>query len=82
MTEHPHITQTPGVCGGRLVVRGTRIPVKVRVDWTSGQEETTVWAARIRARPGARTRMFRFYASEDIERSDLLRQLFQKIGEG
>ena len=31
MTEHPHITQTPGVCGGRPVVQGTRIPVKVLV---------------------------------------------------
>lgn len=30
-TDHPHITQTPGVCGGRPVVRGTRIPVKVLV---------------------------------------------------
>ncbi len=30
-TEHPHITQTPGVCGGRPVVRGTRIPVQVLV---------------------------------------------------
>lgn len=32
-TEHPHITQTPGVCGGRAVVRGTRIPVKVLVGY-------------------------------------------------
>ena len=30
-TDHPHITRTPGVCGGRPVVRGTRIPVKVLV---------------------------------------------------
>ena len=29
--EHPHISQTPGICGGRPVVRGTRIPVKVLV---------------------------------------------------
>ncbi|HEY68065.1 MAG TPA: DUF433 domain-containing protein [Thermoflexia bacterium] len=29
--DHPHITRTPGVCGGRPVVRGTRIPVKVLV---------------------------------------------------
>jgi uncharacterized protein (DUF433 family) len=27
-TEHPYVTQTPGVCGGRPIVRGTRIPVK------------------------------------------------------
>lgn len=32
-TEHPHITQTPGVCGGRPVVGGTRIPVKVLVGY-------------------------------------------------
>lgn len=31
MTDHPHITRTPGICGGRPVVRGTRIPVKVLV---------------------------------------------------
>jgi len=30
-TDHPHITQTPGVCGGRPIVRGTRIPVKILV---------------------------------------------------
>jgi uncharacterized protein (DUF433 family) len=32
-TDHPYITQTPGVCGGRPVVRGTRIPVKVLVGY-------------------------------------------------
>jgi uncharacterized protein (DUF433 family) len=32
-TEHPYITQTPGVCGGRPVVRGTRIPVKALVGY-------------------------------------------------
>ena len=31
MTEHPYITQTQGICGGRPVIRGTRIPVKVLV---------------------------------------------------
>lgn len=31
-TAHPHITKTPGICGGRPVVRGTRIPVKVLVN--------------------------------------------------
>ena len=30
-TSHPHITKTPGICGGRPVIRGTRIPVKVLV---------------------------------------------------
>ncbi|MDY6875100.1 MAG: DUF433 domain-containing protein [Chloroflexota bacterium] len=30
-TDHPHATRTPSVCGGRPVVRGTRIPVKVLV---------------------------------------------------
>ncbi len=32
-TDHPHITQTPDVCGGRPVVRGTRIPVKALVGY-------------------------------------------------
>ena len=32
-TDHPHVTQTPGVCGGRPVVRGTRIPVKALVGY-------------------------------------------------
>jgi uncharacterized protein (DUF433 family) len=31
ITDHPYVTQTPGVCGGRPVIRGTRIPVKVLV---------------------------------------------------
>ncbi len=30
-TNHPHITKSPEVCGGRPVVRGTRIPVKALV---------------------------------------------------
>ena len=29
VTTHPHITKTPGICGGIPAVRGTRIPVKV-----------------------------------------------------
>ncbi|HDQ74216.1 MAG TPA: DUF433 domain-containing protein [Chloroflexi bacterium] len=32
-TDHPHITCTPGICGGRPAVRGTRIPVKVLVKY-------------------------------------------------
>jgi len=31
-TDHPYITKTPGICGGRPVVQGTRIPVKVLVN--------------------------------------------------
>jgi len=33
MTEHPHVTRTPGTCGGRPVIRGTRIPVKTLVGY-------------------------------------------------
>lgn len=33
ITNHPYITQTPGICGGRPVVRGTRIPVKTLVGY-------------------------------------------------
>jgi predicted DNA-binding antitoxin AbrB/MazE fold protein len=27
-TAHPHITKTSGICGGRPVVRGLRIPLR------------------------------------------------------
>jgi uncharacterized protein (DUF433 family) len=29
MREHPYVSETPGVCGGYPVLRGTRIPVWV-----------------------------------------------------
>ncbi|MEC4814578.1 MAG: DUF433 domain-containing protein [Scytonema sp. PMC 1069.18] len=32
-TEHPYITQTLGICGGRPVIKGTRIPVKVLIQY-------------------------------------------------
>ena len=32
-TDHPHVTKASGVCGGRPVVRGTRIPVKALVGY-------------------------------------------------
>jgi len=32
-TDHPHITRSPDVCGGRPVVLGTRIPVQVLVKY-------------------------------------------------
>lgn len=28
-TEHPHVECRPGVCGGRPVIAGTRIPVRL-----------------------------------------------------
>ena len=31
VTDHPHIVQTPDVCGGRPAIQGTRIPVKALV---------------------------------------------------
>jgi uncharacterized protein (DUF433 family) len=37
-TPHPHITKTPGICGGKAVIRGTRIPVKVLVTHYQNQE--------------------------------------------
>jgi uncharacterized protein (DUF433 family) len=32
MPEHPYVSETPGVCGGYPVVRGTRIPVRILVN--------------------------------------------------
>jgi uncharacterized protein (DUF433 family) len=29
--ENPYVSETPGVCGGYPVVRGTRIPVRILV---------------------------------------------------
>lgn len=40
-TDHPHITKTPGVCGGRPVVRRTRIPVKVLVGYYRMNDKVT-----------------------------------------
>lgn len=40
-TDHPHITKIPGVCGGRPVVRGTRIPVKVLVGYYRMNDKVT-----------------------------------------
>ena len=33
-TEHPHIVRVQGVCGGRPVIEGTRLSVKLIVGWT------------------------------------------------
>jgi len=33
LPAHPHVTHTPGVCGGRPVVQGTRISVKALVGY-------------------------------------------------
>jgi uncharacterized protein (DUF433 family) len=32
MQDHPYVSETPGVCGGYPVVRGTRTPVWVIVE--------------------------------------------------
>lgn len=32
-TEHPYVTQTPGICGGSAVIKGIRIPVRVLVGY-------------------------------------------------
>ncbi|MEL6136936.1 MAG: DUF433 domain-containing protein [Cyanobacteria bacterium J06628_6] len=31
--RHPHIAQTPGVCGGRPTIKGTRVPVKALINY-------------------------------------------------
>ena len=33
MHDHPYVSETPGVCGGYPVVRGTRIPVRIVVQF-------------------------------------------------
>ena len=33
-TDHPHIVRVQGVCGGRPVIEGTRLSVKLIVGWT------------------------------------------------
>ena len=33
-TDHPHIVRVEGVCGGRPVIEGTRLSVKLIVGWT------------------------------------------------
>ncbi len=32
-TEHPHIIQAPGVCGGRPIIAGARTPVQAIVEY-------------------------------------------------
>jgi len=32
-TEHPYIVRISGVCGGRPVIKGTRIPVWLIIGW-------------------------------------------------
>lgn len=33
MTEHPYIVKTTRVCGGRLIIKGTRRPVQTIVEY-------------------------------------------------
>lgn len=33
ISHHPYVTRKKGVCGGRSVVRGTRIPVWSLIQW-------------------------------------------------
>jgi len=32
-TEHPYVVKVAGVCGGRPVIKGTRIPVWLIIGW-------------------------------------------------
>jgi uncharacterized protein (DUF433 family) len=36
--EHPRITMTPGVMGGKPCIKGTRIPVDIIVDYMASGE--------------------------------------------
>ncbi|NES24865.1 MAG: DUF433 domain-containing protein [Symploca sp. SIO3E6] len=37
-TRHPYITKTPGICGGKAVIQGTRIPVSILIGHYHNQE--------------------------------------------
>ncbi|NET62227.1 MAG: DUF433 domain-containing protein, partial [Symploca sp. SIO2E6] len=37
-TPHPYITKTPGICGGKAVIQGTRIPVSILIGHYQNQE--------------------------------------------
>ena len=44
-TEHPHIVRVQGVCGGRPVIEGTRLSVKLIVGWArEGQSSEQIAA--------------------------------------
>lgn len=32
-TEHPHIIRREGICGGRPVIKGTRVPVQALIEY-------------------------------------------------
>jgi uncharacterized protein (DUF433 family) len=36
--EHPRVTMTPGVMGGKPCIKGTRIPVDIIVDYVASGE--------------------------------------------
>ena len=60
----------PRVCGGKPVIRGTRIPVAVLVDQLAEGED---WAAMLRGYPGLTDDDIRaalHYASAAVEHTD------------
>ena len=36
--DHPRVTMTPGVMGGKACIKGTRIPVDIIVDYVASGE--------------------------------------------
>jgi uncharacterized protein (DUF433 family) len=53
-TSHPHVVRTPGVCGGRPHVRGTRISVRTIAElFRRGEAAAEIAAAYRQVEPAA-----------------------------
>jgi len=67
-TDHPHVTKTPGVCGGRPVVRGTRIPVKVLVRYHQlGYKSTEILSGHVGLTPAQLYDVLSYYYDHQAE---------------
>ncbi len=85
-TDHLHITQTPGVCGGRPVVRGTRIPIKVLVRYHQmGYTSTEILAGHVGLTPAQLYDALSYYYDHQAEieadiKADELPALLERFG--
>lgn len=85
-TDHPHITQTSEVCGGRPVVRGTRIPVKVLVRYHQmGYTSTEILSGHVGLTPAQLYDALSYYYDHQAEieadiKADELPVLLERFG--